>query len=158
VRIDKKSEKLYFTQTFDGAGFGYVYTLPLKNNPVLSDLKLFHKYQGADTGSGPDGIAFGKSGNLYVALAGTSKISVLRENGTEETKYSGPAQNPGNPAHNPLPWANPANIAFNKKTKSLLVTNHASLTGLPDPSFLFAIFDVYVKDKAEKLFKDDDDD
>ena len=158
VRIDKKSEKLYFTVTFDGAGFGYVYTLPLVNHPVLSDLRLFHKYQGADTGSGPDGIAFGKSGNLYVALAGTSKISVLRENGTEETKYSGPAQNPGNPAHNPLPWANPANIAFNKKTKSLLVTNHASLTGLPDPSFLFAVFDVYVNDKAGKLFKSDDDD
>ena len=93
-----------------------------------------------------------------MALAGTSKISVLRADGTEQTKYSGPAQNPGNPAHNPLPWANPANIAFNNKTKSLLVTNHASLTGLPDPSFLFAIFDVYVKDKAEKLFKDDDDD
>jgi|GEM_PF-6900272 len=32
----------------------------------------------------------------------------------------------------------PANIAFNNKTKSLLVTNHASFTGLPDPSFLFA--------------------
>jgi len=64
---------------------------------------------------------------------------------------------PGDPAHNPLQWANQANIAFNKKTKSLLVTNHASLTGLPDPSFLFAVFDVYVKDKAGKLFKSDDD-
>jgi hypothetical protein len=53
-----------------------------------------------------------------------------------------------------LPWANPANIAFNKRTKSLLVTNHASLTGLPDPSFLFAVF---VNDKAGKLFKSDDD-
>jgi DNA-binding beta-propeller fold protein YncE len=158
VRIDKKSEKLYFTQTFDGAGVGYVYTLPLINNPTLANLKLFHKYDGADTGSGPDGIAFGKSGNLYVALAGSSKISVLRENGTELTKYSGPAQNPGDPAHNPLPWANPANIAFNKKTKSLLVTNHASLTGLPDPSYLFAVFDVFVNDKAAKLFKSDDDD
>jgi sugar lactone lactonase YvrE len=158
VRVDKKSEKLYFTVTFDGAGRGYVYTLPLIDHPTLSDLHVFHTYNFADTGSGPDGIAFGKSGNLYVALAGTSKISVLREDGTEQTKYSGPAQNPANPAHNPLPWANPANIAFNKKTKSLLVTNHASLTGLPDPTFLFAVFDVYVNDKAGKLFKDDDDD
>jgi hypothetical protein len=89
------------------------------------------------------------------SAAGTSNISVLRENGTERTKYSGPAQNPGDPAHNPLPWANPANIAFNNKTKSLLVTNHASFTGLPDPSFLFAVF---VNDKADKLFKSDDDD
>jgi hypothetical protein len=39
----------------------------------------------------------------------------------------------------------------------LLVTNHASLTGLPDPSFLFAIFDVFVNDKAGKLFKNDND-
>lgn len=137
---------------------GYVYTLPLINNPTLANLTLFHKYDGADTGSGPDGIAFGKSGDLYVALAGTSKISILRANGTERTKYSGPAQNPEDPAHDPLPWANPANIAFNNKTKSLLVTNHASLTSLPDPSFLFAVFDVFVNDKAGKLFKDDDDD
>lgn len=157
VRVDKKSEKLYFTVTFDGAGVGYVYTLPLIDHPTLMDLHVFHTYNFADTGSGPDGIAFGKSGDLYVALAGTSKISVLREDGTEETKYSGPAQNPADPAHNPLPWANPANIAFNNKTKSLLVTNHASLTGLPDPSFLFAIFDVFVNDKAGKLFKDDED-
>ena len=105
----------------------------------------------------PDGIAFGKSGDLYVALAGTITISVLRPDGTEQTKYSGPAQNPANPGNDPLPWANPANIAFNKKTKSLLITNHASLTGLPDPSFLFAVFDVFVNDKPAKLFKSDDD-
>lgn len=158
VRVDKKSEQLYFTVTFDGGGVGYVYTLPLIDHPTLADLHVFHTYNFADTGSGPDGIAFGKSGDLYVALAGTSKISVLRADGTEQTKYSGPAQNPANPGNDPLPWANPANIAFNNKTQSLLVTNHASLTGLPDPSPLFAVFDVFVNDKAGKLFKDDDDD
>jgi sugar lactone lactonase YvrE len=158
VRIDKKSEKLYFTVTFDGAGAGYVYTLPLVNHPTLSDLKLFHKYQGADTGAGPDGIAFGKSGDLYVVLAGMSKISVLGDHGVEKARFSGPARNPAHPANNPLPWTNPANIAFNNKTKSLLVTNHAGLTGLPDPSAFFAIFDVYVKDKAGKLFNNDDED
>lgn len=55
------------------------------------------------------------------------------------------------------PDQNPAHIAFNKKTKSLLLTNYASLAGLPDPSFLFAILDVYVNDKAGRLFEDDDD-
>ena len=68
-----------------------------------------------------------------------------------------PAQNPAEPGNDPLPWANPANIAFNNKTQKLLVTNHASLTNLPDPSFLFAVFDVFVNDKAGKLFKNDDD-
>jgi adenosine deaminase len=73
----------------------------------------------------------------------------------QNAAIGGSGQNPAHPGDNPLPWTNLANIAFNNKAKTLLVTNHAGLTGLPDPS---AIFDVYVKDKAGKLFKDDDDD
>ena len=154
ARVDAASGKLYFTVTFDAAGAGYVYTLPLVDHPAASDLQLFHAYT---PGAGPDGVAFGKSGKLYVALAGYSQISVLAPDGTEQARYSGPAQNPaGTP--DPLPWANPANIAFNNHTGALLVTNHASLTGLPDPSPLFAVFDVYVEDKAGKLFKGGDDD
>jgi sugar lactone lactonase YvrE len=153
VRVDARSGKLYFTVTFDANGAGSVYTLPLVDHPTINDLKLFHAYT---PGAGPDGIAFGRSGKLYVALAGYSQISVLGADGTEQARYSGPAQNSASP--NPLPWANPANIAFNNRTGALLVTNHASLTGLPDPSPLFAVFDVYVNDKAGKLFKGDDDD
>jgi hypothetical protein len=67
---------------------------------------------------------------------------VLAENRTETARYSGPA--------GALQWANPANIAFDGHG-ALLVTNHASLTGLPDRSPLFAVFDVYVDDKAGKL-------
>ncbi|HYP52590.1 MAG TPA: SMP-30/gluconolactonase/LRE family protein [Pyrinomonadaceae bacterium] len=95
-----------------------------------------------------DGIAFGKSGKLYVALAGTGQISVLRPDGTEETRYSGPAQNPANPSP-PLPWANPSAIAFDDKTRSLLVTNHAIF--FPNAAQFFAVFDVYVDDKADHL-------
>ncbi|MDQ3907529.1 MAG: SMP-30/gluconolactonase/LRE family protein [Acidobacteriota bacterium] len=151
VRVDAKSNKLYFTQTFDAAGAGYVYTLPLTDHPAASDLSVFHTYT---PGAGPDGIAFGRSGKLYVALAGYSQISVLGADGSEAARLSGPAQNP---AGGTLPWANPANIAFNNRTGSLLVTNHASLTGLPDPSPLFAVFDVYVNDKSGKLWKGEDD-
>ncbi|MDT5061629.1 MAG: hypothetical protein QOH63_2088 [Acidobacteriota bacterium] len=154
VRVDAKSRKLYFSVTFDGTGQGYIYTLPLVDHPAASDLQLFHTYT---PGAGPDGIAFGKSGSLYVALAGYNQISVLGPDGSEQTRFSGPAQNPANPS-NPLPWANPANIAFNNKAGTILVTNHASLTGLPDPSPLFAVFDVYVNDKAGKLFTGGDDD
>ena len=154
VRVDAESDRLYFTVTFDGAGAGYVYTLPLVDHPTASDLELFHAYT---PGAGPDGVAFGKSGKLYVALAGYSQISVLAPDGTEQARYAGPAQNPSG-APDPLPWANPANIAFDERTGALLVTNHASLTGLPDPSPLFAVFDVYVNDKAGKLFRGVDDD
>jgi len=141
IRFDKKGDTMYFSVTVNGLGEGYIYKLPVKEQPVAADLELFHTYAGA----GPDGIAFGKSGKLYVALALSNQISVLREDGTEETRYSGPA--------GALPWANPANIAFNDKAGTLLVTNHASLTGLPDPSPLFAIFDVVVNDKAGKMFE-----
>jgi sugar lactone lactonase YvrE len=145
VRVDANSSKLYFSVTFNAVGQGFIYTLPLIDHPTDSDLHLFHTYP---SGAGPDGIAFSKSGNLYVALAGYSQISKLGLDGTELAVYSGPAQGTGGP----LAWANPANIAFNDQAGTLLVTNHASLTGLPDPSPLFAVFDVYVDEKAGKLF------
>ncbi len=168
VRVNPKTKRLYVAVTWDGLNQGYIYSLPLTGagvHPTALDLRLEHTYEpvfpppnGASLpAQGPDGIAFGKSGKLYVALAGFSQISVLNEDGTEETRYSGPAADPyGLP--NPLPWANPANIAFNDKAGTLLVTNHASI--VPYDANLFKVFDVYVGDKAGKLFKggsEDDD-
>ena len=47
-----------------------------------------------------------------------------------------------------MPWANPANIAFDKHG-SILVTNHASLVPF-DPN-LFVVFNVFVDDKGSPL-------
>jgi sugar lactone lactonase YvrE len=149
IRVNKSSDTIYFDKTFDAQGNGTVYTLPITDFPQQSDLKVFATYT---PGAGPDGVAFGRSGNLYVALAGYSQISVLGPDGKEVARYAGPAQDPANPS-SPLPWANPANIAFDGKG-NIVATNHASLTGLPDPSPLFAIFNVHVDDKAGKLFGD----
>ena len=157
VRVHPNGDRLFFVVSLDSVGLGVIYTLPLIDSPTLADLEVFHAY--TITGPVPpipDGIAFGRSDKLYVALAGSGEISVLDADGNEEARYSGPADT-GDPA-NPLPWANPANIAFDNGSRSLLVTNHASLTGLPDPSPLFAVFDVFVDDKAGRLFKPDSDD
>ncbi|MDQ6700329.1 MAG: SMP-30/gluconolactonase/LRE family protein [Acidobacteriota bacterium] len=148
IRVDPKSKALYFDVTFDGTGAGSVYRLPLVDHPADSDLTVFHTFE---PGAGPDGFAFGASGKLYVALAGSSQIAVLGENGAELARFNGPAAKAADPK-NPLPWANPANISFDDEKRTLIVTNHAGLTGLPDPSPLFAIFDVYVDDRAGKLF------
>jgi sugar lactone lactonase YvrE len=153
IRIDKETGKLYVSVTAEyGTLDGVIYRLPVVASPTASDLQEFHRYSFVfgfpPVLPGPDGIAFGRSGKLYVALAGTSQISVLRPNGTEEARYSGPAANPGG-TPNPLPWANPANIAFDQQARSLLVTNHASLVPY-DPS-LFAVFDVFVDDKEQPL-------
>lgn len=145
MRLDPKGNQLYVAVTFGGPfAQGYIYRLPLVAQPSQASLTLFHQYE---PGAGPDGFAFGKSGKLYVALAGTSRISVLRPDGIEETRYSGPSANPGG-LLDPLPWANPSAIAFDDKTRSLLVTNHAIF--MPNPAF-FAVFDVFVNDKADHL-------
>jgi sugar lactone lactonase YvrE len=147
IRMDKNYQKVYVSVTAQiGTLDGVIYRLPLAN-PTAANLEEFHRYPFPPL-AGPDGIAFGKSGKLYVALAGTSQISVLRTNGTEEARYSGPADNPGG-SPDPMPWANPANIAFDKHTGSLLVTNHASLVPF-DPS-LFCVFNVFVDDKGQPL-------
>ena len=84
IRIDKKSEYVYFTVTIDGMGQGTVYRLPITETPSVGDLEVFHTYTPQAPlfiPPAPDGIAFGKSGKLYVALAGTSQISVLDQDG-----------------------------------------------------------------------------
>jgi sugar lactone lactonase YvrE len=149
IRIDKNNKNVYVSVTAEnGTLDGVIYRLPLAS-PTAASLEEFHRYPFAPPfPPAPDGIAFGKSGKLYVALAGTSQISVLRPDGTEEARYSGPAANPGG-SPDPMPWANPANIAFDNHTGSLLVTNHASLVPY-DPS-LFVVFSVYVDDKGQPL-------
>jgi sugar lactone lactonase YvrE len=154
IRIDQKSDNLYFTVTFNGnfGGPGSIYKVPLKDNPTFADVQLVHTYTPF---AAPDGIAFGKSGKLYVCLAGYSQISVIdadnpNPGANEVARYSGPAQT-ANPSA-PLPWANPANIAFDDKNGRIIVTNHASLI-MPTNPALFAIFDVFVDDTAGKLFK-----
>ena len=141
IRIDEKSENAYFTVTFNGAfgGPGSLYKVPLKDHPTIADVQLVHTYTPF---AAPDGIAFGKSGKIYVCLAGYSQISVI-DSGNEVARYSGPAGS--------LPWANPANIAFDDQNRRIIVTNHASLV-MPTNPALFAIFDVFVDDTGGKLF------
>lgn len=143
IRIDKNDTYVYVSVTVDAGFDGKIYRLPLVSNPVAADLELF-----ASLGfTGPDGIAFGRSGKLYVAEALTSAIKVLNPDGSFHALYSGPALNPPGP---PVPWVNPANIAFNDQIGTLLVTNHASLVMPPDPD-LFVVFDVFVNDKGSPL-------
>lgn len=142
IRIDKNNKNVYVSVTVDATFNGVIYRLPLVASPAATDLEVF-----ASLGfTGPDGIAFGKSGRLYVAEAISSTIKVLNPDGSTYAVYIGPAMNPPGPA---VPWANPANIAFNDQKGTLLVTNHASLVPF-DPN-LFVVFDVFVNDKGSPL-------
>lgn len=150
IRIDKNNKRVYLSVTAEvGTLDGVIYRLPLVASPSAAELEEFHRFSfvpgEVPVVPGPDGIAFGKSGKLYVALAGTSQIAVLGMDGMEEAIYSGPAANSGGGA---TAWANPANIAFDK-AGTLLVTNHASLVPY-DPN-LFTVFSLYVDDKGQPL-------
>jgi sugar lactone lactonase YvrE len=143
IRIDKNNKMVYVSVTVDAESDGKIYRLPLVDSPDIDDLELF-----ASLGfTGPDGIAFGKSGKLYVAQALSSTITVLNPDGSVDAVYTGPALNPPGL---PVPWVNPANIAFNDLEGTLLVTNHASLVDPRDPA-LFLVFDVFVNDKGQPL-------
>lgn len=143
IRLSPDRTELVFVQTMTGFDFGtpgFIYTLPLVEQPTAADLSVFHGY-GFEA---PDGIAFGASGNLYVALALSNQISVLAPDGSELTRYSGPASSPAGS----IPFDAPASVAFDNASKSLLVTNHALFSGIPQN---FAVIGVVVNDTADPL-------
>jgi sugar lactone lactonase YvrE len=104
---------------------------------------VFHQYGPGDL---PDGVAFGDSGLLYVAIAtpGNSGISMLTPEGEQKARLS-------NPIDPIKPYDSPANVAFKGKG-SILVTNHAFVTGVLDPR-AFTVLDVYIGDVASPLEK-----
>ena len=144
IRLSPDRSKAYVAVTISPTGQGFIYTLPLVAAPVASDLAVFKAFAPTDL---PDGIAFGKSGNLYVAIAtpGLSGVVILGPDGSEVGRLTNAA--PGDIA----PYDSPANIAFDGHG-SLVVTNHAFATMIPSN---FTVLDVYVGDKGSPLSKPD---
>jgi sugar lactone lactonase YvrE len=130
IRMHPRGKELWFTHTAGDA----LYALPLVDAPQPSDLRLVHRFT---PGSGPDGLAFGASGRVYVALAYSNQLSVLeRSNGLLlEGRVGGTA-----------PWDSPANVAFTSNG-SVLLTNHAITSGRPES---FMVLDVFVDDRAAR--------
>ena len=104
IRLDPTRTALYFTVTADSLAQGVVYALPLAA-PSDANLEPVHVYTTAEA---PDNLAFGESGNLYVALAGSNQISVLGPGGAELTRHSGPARS----AMGDVPYDMPSGVAF----------------------------------------------
>lgn len=140
LRLDPDREHLYLavSSTFTHPALGTLYRLPLVDTPTAADLEVFHAYTAGEI---PDQLAFGAQGELYVSLALTNQISMLALDGTELARF---ASAPGND----IPLDNPAGIAFDSRSKSLLVANHALLSG--DPSH-FALLKLYLGDPGDPL-------
>lgn len=139
LRVSPDQKSVYVTVSLSEQNpyTGYVFSIPRVASPSEADVKTIHTYA---PGEGPDGIAFGLSGKLYVAMAGTNAISVLDRNGAEVNRFTGPTGSA-------IPFDAPANIAFDWKG-SLLVTNHALLSN--DTSH-FAVLETFAADWAFPL-------
>ncbi|WP_437964632.1 hypothetical protein WMF04_33745 [Sorangium sp. So ce260] len=142
IRLDPQREHVYVSVTFSlsDPSRGSIYRLPLVDAPEEADLELVHDYT---AGEAPDGFAFGKSGKLYVTLAAANAISVLDRHGIEKARIE---SSPGDD----IPLDSPANVAFDDSAKTLLIVNHALLSGNPDH---FGVLRVWVGDKADPLEK-----
>jgi sugar lactone lactonase YvrE len=130
VRIAPDGRSLYIAVT-GNPNPGAIYRVPLVAAPTAADVELFHQFDVP----GPDGLAFGRSGRLYVTLAFTHAIAVLRPDGTEERRLTGPMAGPDGP----IPWDNPAVLAFSWFTRRVFVANHALLSADPNHFNLFAV-------------------
>jgi sugar lactone lactonase YvrE len=112
-RIDPTGQWLYLSITVS-AEFpleAVIYRVRLVAHPTAADLELVHRFPFDPTQAPPQatGLAFAKSGNLYVSLIGPNQIAVLDRNGNETRRISD--------ARFHSPWG----LAF--RGNSLLVTN-----------------------------------
>lgn len=132
-----KTEMYIAVTTSNTAPGGTIYKLPFVPAPKEQDLKIVHQYK---QGEMPDGIAFGKSGKLYVALQFPSGISILNPDGTEGARLTGPS-------NSPIAYDAPADFAFDEKG-SVLATNHALFSG---NRASFAVLKVFVDDRGVEV-------
>ena len=131
-RIDPSGQWLYFsiTAAADVPLTAAIWRVRLVDHPTASDLELVHRFPFDPSQAPPQatGLAFAKSGNLYVSLLGPNQVAVLDPAGNEINRISDPRFN--------SPWG----LAF--VGKSLLVTN-GDLEPATNPD-AWKVFKVYV--------------
>ena len=119
---------------------GRLYTLPVQPDGSPGDLTQVWESLPADA---PDGLAIARSGNVYVALAGSSQVLMLSPDFAELARV------PPDPASNQaeeVPLDGPGSIVF--LDNRLLVSNHSPIRG--DPSS-WAILDVFADEPGLSL-------
>jgi sugar lactone lactonase YvrE len=135
LAIEPNGDRLFMAVTIsnppDSAFQGSIYTLPLSDRrPQPADLTLVHRYP--EPMAAPDGILFGRSGRLYVALAGTNQIAIHDPSGAEMTRFPTAVEN----TRQEVPWDNPASLFLDGRG-SLLVTNQSYINAIPEHWVVF---------------------
>ncbi|MBA3746071.1 MAG: SMP-30/gluconolactonase/LRE family protein [Solirubrobacterales bacterium] len=142
LRLNPAGTRIYLTVSTDTFGQASVYSLPLAAAPTAAQLSLFHRF---GAGELPDGIAFGATGKLHVAMASPTGagVMILNTDGTVAARLTNPQGSLVDP------YDGPANIAFDGAGR-ILITNHAPVNGLVTKKF--SIVDTDVGDDGAPLF------
>jgi sugar lactone lactonase YvrE len=140
IRFDPARQHAYVAVSTSAANpaLGTIYRIPLVAAPAPGDIQIFHQYV---AGEAPDQLAFGSKGDLYVSLAAANQVSVLSHDGTERVRLQ-------SAAGDDTPLDAPAGLAFDSRTRSLLIVNHALFTGNPAH---FAVLRAFVGDPGDPL-------
>jgi sugar lactone lactonase YvrE len=142
IAIDPSGQRVVVAVTIsnqpDTPNQGSIYSLPMVERPGPGDLTLLHRYP--EPFAAPDGIVFGRSGRLYVALAGANQISILDPGGRETARFPAPADN----ARQPVPFDTPASLVLDGHG-SLLVTNQSYINSVPRH---WAVLDSWIGDNS----------
>ena len=120
---------------------GALYTLPVNADGTAGELAELWRSGPAD---GPDGFAIGRSGKIYLALAGASQLVVISPEGEELARVpSSPIEN----SSQEVPLDGPASVAF--LGRRLLVTNQSFARG--DPAS-WAVLNVFAGERGLRLY------
>jgi sugar lactone lactonase YvrE len=142
LRVNPAGTQIYLTVSVDTLGEASIYSLPLDDKPAGDQLDRFYRFAAGEL---PDGIAFGSTGKLYVAMASPIGAGIMIFNSDKSV-----AARLTNPQGSLIePYDGPANIAFDGAGR-ILVTNHAPVTGLVAKKF--SIVDTDVEDNGAPLF------
>jgi sugar lactone lactonase YvrE len=124
---------------------GAIFRLPIRDDGAPGELETLWNSRPFD---GPDGFAVGRSGKVYVALAGANQLAVLSPQGEELTRV------PANPVENlqmEIPFDGPASMAF--LGRRLLLSNQTDvLVGSGNPG-RWAVFDIFTGERGLPLFR-----
>lgn len=147
IAVDPAGTHVVFAMTGsqqpDTPAQGVIYRLPIEEAPAASDLEVFHIF--LEPAAGPDGLAFGASGRLYVAMAGGNQVAILDPDGSEVARFPDAVSN----QLREVPYDLPASVAFDGHG-SLLVTNQSFFAAIPEH---WVVFDAWVDDVALPLIE-----
>jgi sugar lactone lactonase YvrE len=124
---------------------GAIFRLPIRDNGTPGELRTFWSSRPFD---GPDGLAVGRTGKVYVALAGANQLGVISAQGQELTRV------PANPLENAqmeIPFDGPASMAF--LGRRLLMSNQTDALVGPGNPDRWAVFDIFAGERGLPLFR-----